>query len=90
MPESIYNLSDFVIQNSINNHNSQQYRLIDSVGGASDFNNLQAVSPREESQSRDTTPYRQINEAESLKFSFEGEKLRVALRDMKSSDLSGV
>ena len=31
VPESIYNISDFVIQNSIQNQNSQQYRLVDSL-----------------------------------------------------------
>ena len=46
VPESIYNLSDCVIQNSINNQQSQQYRLADSLS-AEDFNHIQAVSPRE-------------------------------------------
>jgi len=42
VPESIYNLSDIVIQNSINNQDNQQYRLADSLTG--DLNNIRAVS----------------------------------------------
>ena len=79
VPESIYHLSDFVIQNSINNSKNMHYRLMDSLN-AEDFNNIRAVSPREEIVSpregvRDTTPYRHISHAESLKFSFEGQKV---------------
>jgi hypothetical protein len=58
VPESIYNISDCVIQNSVT-HN-KQYRLLDSLS-AEDFNNIRAISPREED--RDTTPYRHISQA---------------------------
>ena len=78
VPDSLYHLSDLVIQNSINNNQqSQEYRLVDSLN-AEELNNIQAVSPREEV--RDTTPYRQLTETDSLKFSFEGEKMRAADR----------
>jgi len=84
VPESIYNISDCVIQNSINNPQSQQYKLADSLS-AEDFNYIQAVSPREED--RDTTPYRQISQTDSLKFSFEGERRRANHRPLKESNL---
>jgi predicted dienelactone hydrolase len=78
VPDSLYHISDLVIQNSINNNQqSQEYRLVDSLN-AEELNNIQAVSPREEV--RDTTPYRQLTETDSLKFSFEGEKMRAADR----------
>ena len=78
VPDSLYHISDLVIQNSINNNQqSQEYRLVDSLNGE-ELNNIQAVSPREEV--RDTTPYRQLTETDSLKFSFEGEKMRAADR----------
>jgi len=78
VPDSLYHISDLVIQNSINNtQQSQEYRLVDSLN-AEELNNIQAVSPREEV--RDTTPYRQLTETDSLKFSFEGEKMRAANR----------
>jgi hypothetical protein len=67
VPDSIYNLSDLVIQNSMNSQQSHQYRLVDSLG-AGDLSNICAVSPREEI--RDSTPYRQISHTDSLKFSF--------------------
>lgn len=44
VPESIYNISDVVIQNSIKNQDNKQYRLADSLSG-SDFNHIRMVSP---------------------------------------------
>lgn len=67
MPESIYNMSDLLIQNSLQNKESQQYRLVDSLS-PEDLNNIQAITSRDEE--RDNTPIRQISEAESMKFSF--------------------
>lgn len=67
VPESIYNMSDLLIQNSLQNKESQQYRLADSLS-PEDLNNIQAITARDEE--RDSTPIRQISEAESLKFSF--------------------
>jgi len=46
VPDSLYHISDLVIQNSINNNQqSQEYRLVDSLN-AEELNNIQAVSPR--------------------------------------------
>lgn len=44
MPESIYNISDIVIQNSVKNHDNIQYRLADSLN-AEDFSQITVVSP---------------------------------------------
>lgn len=44
VPESIYNISDVVIQNSIKNQENHQYRLADSLNG-DDFNHISVVSP---------------------------------------------
>lgn len=60
-------MSDLLIQNSLLNKESQQYRLADSLS-PEDLNNIHAITPRDEE--RDSTPIRQISEAESLKFSF--------------------
>lgn len=44
VPDSIYNISDVVIQNSFNNQENLQYRLADSLT-AEDFNHIRVVSP---------------------------------------------
>lgn len=66
VPESIYSISDVVIQNSIKNQDNRQYRLADSLNG-DDFNHISVVSPDKQ---RGMGLMRDIGNAESLKFSF--------------------
>ncbi len=44
VPDSIYHLSDLVIENSVNSQ-QPQYRLMDSLN-AEDLGNIRAISPR--------------------------------------------
>ena len=70
MPEDVYHLSEMVIQNSVKGkQGGHSCRLIDSLG-ADELCNIRAISPREESGCLDS------QQSDSLKFSFEGEKLR--------------
>ncbi len=67
MPESIYNISDVVIQNSVKNNENQQYRLVDSLN-SEEFGNIRAISPEKyQNESRMQNHFKQ----DSLKFSFE-------------------
>lgn len=67
IPDSIMHISDLLIQNSL--QQEQNYRLMDSLT-PEDLSHIQAVSPRD--SDRDNTPYRNISDPSSLKFSFEG------------------
>lgn len=75
VPESIYNISDVVIQNSIKNQDNRQYRLADSLT-PDDFSHIRVVSPNKPRENR----LKDISNVESLKFSFEAERMREAGR----------
>lgn len=82
VPESIYNISDVVIQNSIKNQDNQQYRLADSLNGE-DFSHIRMVSPDKQYDGK----LKDIcNNVDSLKFSFEAERLRGDSRACQNQD----
>ena len=71
VPESIYNLSEMVIQNSMNSQHPQQYCLAESLQ-SEDLGAIDAVSPRDPFRNRDSN----MGTTESLKFSFEAQRLQ--------------
>jgi hypothetical protein len=78
VPESIHTISEAVIQNSLQNDAQQQYRLVDSLS-SEDLAAIDAVSPRDPFR-REEGPAGSVGCGDSLKFSFEGERLRGQLQ----------